>query len=98
MIKSYRHFINDPVIAYPNTDKEFYIHVDVSALGLGDILTQLDDEGRHRVVEYASKRLMKTQSLYSNSVREGLGVLWSLDHFKYYIHGKIPQYFVIAMQ
>ena len=58
MSKSYdkiiQTLINDPVIAYPNTDKEFYIHVDVSALGLGAILTQLDDEGRHRVVEYAS--------------------------------------------
>ena len=92
MSKSYdkiiQTLINDPVIAYPNTDKEFYIHVDASALGLGAILTQLDDEGKHRVVEYASKRLTKTQSLYSNSVREGLGVLWSLDHFKYYIHGR----------
>ena len=102
MSKSYdkiiQTLINDPVITYPNTDKEFYIHVDASALDLGAILTQLDDGGRHRVIEYASKRLTKTQSLYSNLVREGLGVLWSLYHLNTTYMVEIPQYFVIAMQ
>lgn len=77
-------------LAHPDTDKQFFIHVDASKKGLGAILTQLDESGKHRVIEYASKSLNNAQTKYSNSIREALGVLWSLQHFRYYIHGRKP--------
>jgi len=59
-------------------------------LGLGAILTQCDENGRHHVIEYASKALTSAQRNYSNPVREALGVLWALKQFRYYVHGRNP--------
>ena len=70
----------------PISQNQFYIHVDTSKTGLGAILTQLDENGNHQVVEYASHVLTETQRKYTNSVCEGLGILWSLNTFKYYIY------------
>ena len=59
-------------IAHPDFSKEFFIHVDASKLGLGAILTQMDQNGRHRVIEYASRTLTKTQQKYTNPLQEAL--------------------------
>ena len=81
---------NETCVAHPDPKKQFYIHVDASSHGLGAILTQLDENGHHRVIEYASKALTKPQRNYSNPVREGLGITWALIHFKYYVYGRDP--------
>ena len=81
---------NDTCMAHPRQDEQFYIHVDASGVGLGAILTQLDKNEKHRVVEYASKALNRLQSKQTNAIREALGVLWALTHFKYYIRTMRP--------
>ena len=77
-------------LRHPNMSEQFFIHVDASGKGLGAILTQLDKNKRHQVIEYASKTLNNAESKYSNSVREAYGVIWALNHFKYYIYGTRP--------
>ena len=81
---------SDTCLANPNLEEQFYVHVDASKQGLGTILTQIDASGKHCVVEYASKSLHPAQRKYSNSVREAHGILWALQHFRYYIHGRKP--------
>ena len=81
---------SDTCLAHPRLNKQFYIHVDASKVGMGAILTQTDDQGHHRIVEYASKAMSQTQRKASNSTREAMGILWSLEHFRYYVHGKNP--------
>ena len=44
------YFCSAPVLAYPQLDKPFIVQTDASNVGLGAILTQLDDNGRERVV------------------------------------------------
>ena len=83
----------EPCLAHPKLDEQLYIHVDASIAGLGAILTQPDDKGRHRVIEYASKAYdssTTTGLLASNSNREAHGTIWALDHFKYYVKGRYP--------
>ena len=75
-------------VAHPDLSKRFFIHVDASSQGFGAILTQLDDKGYHRVIEYASKALTLTQQKYTNPVRKGLEIIWALKNFKYYVHGR----------
>ena len=77
-----------PCLAHPDLDKQFYIHVDASAVGIGAILTQVDEKGRHRVIEYASHTI-KHGNL-NNTQREAFGVLWALEHFRYYVIGREP--------
>ena len=81
---------SDTCLAHPRLNEQFYIHVDTSKVGMGAILTQTDNQGHHRIVEYASKAMSQTQRKASNSTREAMGILWSLEHFRYYIHGKNP--------
>ena len=52
---------SDTCLAHPHLNKQFYIHVDASKVGMGAILTQTDDQGHHRIVEYASKAMSQTQ-------------------------------------
>ena len=78
---------SEPCLAHPKLDEQLYIHVDASIAGLGAILTQLDNKGCHRVIEYASKAYdsaTTTGLLASNSNHEAHGTIWVLDHFKYY--------------
>ena len=77
-----------PCLAHPNLEKQFYIHVDASALGIGAILTQEDENGRHQVIEYAS-HLIQNKKL-TNTEREAFGILWALNHFRYYVLGRDP--------
>ena len=67
---------SETCMAHPDFSKEFFIHVDAGKLGLGAILTQMDQDGRHRVIEYASQTLTETQQKYTNPLQEGLGILW----------------------
>ena len=83
----------EPCLAHPKLDEQLYIHVDASIAGLGAILTQPDNKGRHRVIEYASKAYdssTTTGLLASNSNCEAHGTIWALDHFKYYVKGRYP--------
>ena len=69
-------------MVHPNLSKQFYIHVNTSKTDLGAILTQLDENGNHQVVEYASHALTETQRKYTNSVHEGLGILLIIQHIQ----------------
>jgi hypothetical protein len=44
-----------PILAYPNLAKPFIIMTDACKIGIGAILAQKDDEGRERVICYASR-------------------------------------------
>ena len=79
---------SETCLAHLDMKKDFYIHVDASGVGVGAILTQLDEKKKHRVLEYASSAFKQDNK--SNPEREAYGILWSLDHFKYYVLGRQP--------
>ena len=81
---------SETCMAHPDFSKEFFIHVNASKLGFEVIFTQIDQNGHHQIIEYASQTLTKTQQKYTNSLQENLGILWALNNFKYYIHGQNP--------
>ena len=45
------------MLAYPNYLKPFILETDTSLKGLGDVLTQEDDEGNFHIISYASHML-----------------------------------------
>ena len=73
-----------PLMLLPNFDRDFVLHTDASATGMGAVLSQLDDAGTEHPVYYASKTLSPSERNYSTTVRECLAVKWSCQLFRPY--------------
>jgi hypothetical protein len=72
------------VLTLPDFSKPFQIETDASKRGVGGVLSQ--KVGKHfQPVAYFSKHLSRTESNYSTSEREMLGIVLSFEHFKEYV-------------
>ena len=70
-----------------NPELETRIKCDASRKGLGCALEQRTPNGWHTVA-FASRFLNSVEDRYSINELELLGVVWSVEHFKYYLYGK----------
>ena len=76
-----------PVLAYPDFAKPFVLHTDASGKGLGAVLEQIQDDGDHHPVAFASRTLSKHEVKYGITELETLAVIWALRHFRAYLYG-----------
>jgi hypothetical protein len=76
-----------PIMRRPNFNKVFILHTDWSALGIGVIFGQLDEEGKEYVIAYASRNNNKAESNYFSYGGECLVVVWAVIHFRPYLYG-----------
>ena len=70
-----------------NLDLDTRINCDASRKGLGCALEQQTPNDWHTVA-FASPFLNSVEDRYSINELELLGVVWSVEHFKYYLYGK----------
>ena len=70
-----------------NPELETRIKCDASRKGLGCSLEQRTPNG-WQTVAFASRFLNSVEDRYSINELELLGVVWSVEHFKYYLYGK----------
>ena len=75
-----------PILAYPRPDALFILDCDASNVGIGSVLQQVQD-GKEKVIAYASKRLDKTQQRYSVTRRELLAMVTFIYQLKHYLAG-----------
>ncbi|XP_074039503.1 uncharacterized protein [Leptinotarsa decemlineata] len=66
--------INAPVLSYPLPDGKFILDTDASNVGLGAVLSQIQD-GQEKVIGYFSKTLSKPERNYCVTRRELLAVV-----------------------
>ena len=76
-----------PTLAKPRPEGRFILDTDASDVGIGATLSQLQD-GRERVLAYASKKLDRQQQRYSVTCRELLAVVTFVDQFRHYLLGR----------
>lgn len=78
---------SDPIIALADRGKPFKLHCDASGTGIGAVLYQ-EQEGKLRVIAYASRSLNKTERNYPAHKREFLALKWAMtEKFHDYILG-----------
>ena len=77
-----------PILRHPEFTKKFHVWADASLIGLGAVLTQEQEEGGHAAIAFASKKLTNTQSRYSVTELELLGVVFAIKHFSCYLQGR----------
>ena len=66
-----------PILAYPDYQLPFILHTDSSSEGLGAVLYQ-KQEGKLRVIAYASRSVSKTQANYPAHKLEFLALKWAV--------------------
>ncbi len=74
-------------LSYPVFDEPFCIICDASDIGAGAMLAQINNEGAEQPIAFASCTFNKAQRNYSATEKEGLAVVWAVQHFRPYIHG-----------
>ncbi len=78
---------SSPILAYPDPDADFILDTDASNLGIGAVLSQIQD-GVERVVAYFSQVLSRPERNYCVTRRELLAAVKAIRHFYPYLYGK----------
>jgi hypothetical protein len=74
-----------PVLGYPRPGDKFIIDTDASNVGIGGVLSQVQD-GKERVVTYFSKTPSKAERNYCVTRRELMAKVKTLEHFHKYLY------------
>jgi len=76
-----------PILKRLDFNKVFILHTDQSALGIGAIFCQLDEENKEYVIAYASWSNNKAESNYFSYKGECFTIVWAVIHFRPYLYG-----------
>lgn len=78
---------NDPILQYPDFDREFNLTTDASNLAIGAVLSQ-GPIGSDKPVCYASRTLNDSEINYSTIEKELLAIVWATKYFRPYLFGR----------
>lgn len=76
-----------PLLAYPRETGEFILDTDASDVGIGAVLSQVQD-GEERVIAYGSKSLEKAERNYCITRRELWAVVHFVEHYRHFLIGR----------
>jgi hypothetical protein len=76
-----------PILRRPIAGRTYQLHTDWSTLGIGAVLTQMDDDGKEFVIAYASWSNNNAEAQYSSYEGECLAAIWAIAHFRCYLYG-----------
>jgi hypothetical protein len=72
-------FLQTVILHFPDFSKTFSMQTDGSGVALGVELYQLDDEGEHGVIGFASRMLRGPELLYTVTEKELLALIFGLQ-------------------
>ena len=74
-------------MAYPVSEGEYLLDTDASDVGIGAVLSQIQD-GAERVVAYGSHMLSKAEKNYCVTRREMLAMVHFTDKYRHFLIGR----------
>ena len=77
-----------PVLRPPDLDRHFYVWTDASLEGFGAVLEQLDDDGQHHPIAYASRQTNSAEKKYAPTELEVAALIFAVEHFEVYLLGR----------
>src|SRR5436190_21330777 len=78
--------INDPILQYPDYDKQFIVTTDASNFAIKAVLSQKFDN-KELPIAFASRTLNEHEINYSTTEKELLAIVWTTKYFKPYLLG-----------
>ncbi|UYV85033.1 hypothetical protein LAZ67_X004344, partial [Cordylochernes scorpioides] len=82
-----RSLCSSPILAYPQPGTNFILDTDASNLGIGAVLSQVQDEDE-QVIEFFSRVLTKAERNYCATRKELLAIVKAVEHFHKYLYGQ----------
>jgi hypothetical protein len=85
---------SEPGVDYPRLDRPYVLIADTSLGddkklgGLGAILTQINKNGEHCVIAFASRKLQKHERNFTPFLLEMQAAIWDMEHFATYLRGQ----------
>ena len=76
-----------PILAYPDFSREFILDTDASNIGMGAVLSQVQN-GKEVVIAYGSKKFNRAQKNYSVTRREMNALVYFCLYFRKYLLGR----------
>ena len=77
-----------PVLQSPDFERDFVLQMDASDVGVGAVLSQVDDMGADHPVAYFSRNLLPSEQKYSTIEKECLAIKLATRAFRAYLLGK----------
>lgn len=69
----------------PNWDVIFHVHIDASNFAIGYVLAQPGEHNLGYPISFASRQLNDAEINYTTIEREGLGMIYAVKEFRYYL-------------
>ena len=75
------------VLAYPAFNKDFTLETNASIVGLGAVLSHVQEDGKLHPVAFANRALSQQEKNYAITELETLAVICTITHLHYYLYG-----------
>jgi hypothetical protein len=80
--------VTAPIVAHPDHNKPFLLHMDTSNVGLGAaVLEQLDENNQEHPIVYLLKTLNPAEKNYTSTEMECLATVWAVKKLHAYLDG-----------
>ena len=90
-----QYLLSDPILIYPDFEKEFIVRTDASTQGIGAVLLQVEEDKLEHPICCISRTLSPPEKNYSVTDLEGLAINFAIQKFRQYlISSKQPTIFI----
>lgn len=79
--------LENATLAHPDFSKPFILDTDASDMGMAAVVSQVDEQGKERIVVMDSRKFSPAERKWHIREKEALGIIWGLERFKSILQG-----------